>query len=67
MWNVKICIVLVKNGYVITLKENQSKPRGMTNIQFVEKNEIDQANILVALDDKILSNIKTIDAIAKKL
>lgn len=39
----------------------------MTDVQFVEKDEIAQADILLALEDKILSNVKTMNIAAKEL
>lgn len=59
MWKVKIYVILVKNGCAIALNKRQAKLETITDVQFVEKDEITLADILLALEDKILSNVKT--------
>lgn len=51
MWNAKIYVIIVNDGCIIALKERQSKLEGMTNVQFAEKDEIVEADILLALED----------------
>lgn len=50
-------LVLVKDDYLITLKGKSLKPIGMIDAQFDEKNEIAKADILLALDNKVLFNV----------
>lgn len=57
MWKVKMYLVLVKDDYLITLKGKSLKPIGMIDAQFDEKNEIAKADILLALDNKVLFNV----------
>lgn len=39
----------------------------MTNAQFVENYEINNTDILLALEDKMLFNMQMVDTIAKEL
>lgn len=60
MRKVKIHATLVKDGYIIILKYKNLKPQGMTDAQFDEKDEIAKVDILLALDDKVLFNDKSL-------
>lgn len=67
MWKMKICIILVKNGCAIVLKRRQAKLKEMTDGQFASKDEVAQADILLAWEDKILSNVNTTYTTNKEL
>lgn len=41
VWKIKMDTILVKDGCSIALKGKSLKPTGMTDAQFVEKDEID--------------------------
>lgn len=67
IWKVKMYAILVNDGCVVALKNKRLKPPGMTNLQFAEKDEIAQTNLLFALENKILFNVQTVDTITKAL
>lgn len=63
----KIHVILVKDGCTIALKGKDQKPEGITHTQFAEKDEIAKTDILLALDDKVLFNVQTVDTTMKVL
>lgn len=56
----------MKNRCVIALKEDQ-KPQGIIDAHFVEKDEFVKTDILLALEDKVLLNVQTVDTTTKDL
>lgn len=67
MPKLKIRAILVKDGWMIALNGSEAKPEGMTHGQFASKNEVDQTDILLALEDNILSNAKSAYTTTKEL
>lgn len=66
MWKVKIHVILLKDECAIALKGNGQKPHRITNTQFVEKDDIAKADIVLALNDKLLFNVQTMDTTNKE-
>lgn len=67
MRKVKICVILVNDECAIALKGRLAKPKRMIDVQFAQKDEIAHTDIFLALEDKILSNVKMMSIIAKEL
>lgn len=61
VWKIKMDTILVKDGCSIALKGKSLKPTGMTDAQFVEKDEIDQIDLLLVLEDKVLFNVHIVN------
>lgn len=67
IWKVKIHEILVKDGCAIALKGKNLNLAGMTDLHFVVKDEIAQADLLLAWEDKVSFNMQTANTIRKAL
>lgn len=67
MLKLKIHDILVKDDCTIALNGSEAKTEGMIDGQFASKDEVDRTDILLDLEDNILSNVKSAHTIAKEL
>ena len=49
-------MILIKDGYVVALKDKEKKPEGMKDEVFANKDGLDMANIHLTLGEVVLFN-----------
>ena len=56
-WKLKMCAILIKDGWSVVFKDKENKQKGMTDKVFTKNNALAMENIYLALDEMVLFNV----------